>query len=876
MKPLKLIMRAFGPYAGETVIDFDKLEGRHLFLICGPTGAGKTTILDAMCYALYGRTSGDRTGSHMRSDYATGAQKTEVIFDFEIGGKTYRASRSPEQMLNKIRGEGLKKVTMQASLSELEDGKEIRTVTKNVEEASSKLLGLNANQFCQVILLPQGDFRKLLVAKAEEREAILKQLFKTGRFSDFQNELFAHLKILQSRQKNEETELSATLRMAGVEDEENLENQISEIGKQIAEAEAGKNRAEKDYDDFRNRYQKAALLHSHFMNLDKAENEKALLLRDKEQIEKAKEDLSRIRSAKELAAYFENLEKIRNDGLTVRRQLDDAAGRRDRAEKEKAALASKAEGLEKEADEIGKFRVRMAELISWEPKAKAYGATKREVDRLSIKFNEAVEEMANLEKSAKECMTQRDRTREDYEKIRQTYYSGQAAILAGALKEGMPCPVCGAIHHPSPAQRDKHLPTEAMVKGAEKKARKAALDYDNANYLYQQYQASAYVGAITELGNAQTKMRTLEDIPEEYRNTDAIQKEVARINHLIQDWEKATKETSRKKEKASADFSAADAEYRTYEGQREKLAKDYKEWEGKLTEKSLAAGFKNLPECRSWYGRANEEDSISRTIETWQSRLKAAEKIITDEKLALGNEERPDMVLLGNEGNGLQAAIKSAVRIISDSENRKKVLKEAEGKVREIAKRHEETLKEAGLAAGLYSLVRGDKTRVTLERYVLGALLDEVTRAANLRLLDMSHHRYSLHRMADGSTDAKGGLTLEVSDSYTGRSRPANTLSGGETFLASLSLALGLADVVQARQGGVRLDTMFIDEGFGTLDPEALNSAMNTLIDLQNTGRLVGIISHVPELEERIDARLRIMPAEKGSKAVFDVMDCAD
>lgn len=873
MRPLKLIMRAFGPYAGETVIDFDKLDGRHLFLICGPTGAGKTTILDAMCYALYGRTSGDRTGSHMRSDYAGGDTPTEVIFDFMIGGKTYRASRSPEQMLNKKRGEGLRKVPMKASLSELEEGKEINTVTKNVDEASSRLIGLNASQFCQVILLPQGDFRKLLVAKPEEREAILKQLFKTQRFSDFQMELFSHLKGLQLTLKDEETRLQTTLSMVGAADEKDLGNKITDMVRLVKETEEKKEQAEKAYAGFRTRYQKAAVLYNHFRTLEKAEEDLALCLREEPAIEKAKTDLARIRSAKELAAYFENLDKIRVDGGEVRKKMDRALEERVKAEKEKTALAARQEVLDRQADEIGKSRVRMAELISWEPKAKAYGATKREVDRLTIKFNEANDMLKKLEKSAKDCQVERDKARAAYEALQQAYYSGQAAILAGGLKEGMPCPVCGAIHHPSPAKRDKHLPTEEMVKKAGEAARKAALDYDNANYLHQQYQASAFVSAITELGNAQTKMRTLEDIPEEYRVTDAIQTEVARINHFIRDWEKDSKETAAKKEKAAAAFSAADAEYKTYEAQREKLAKDYREWEGKLTERALSAGFANIDESRLWYKRAGEEKKISAEIENWQARKKAAEKMISDEKLVVAGETRPDMEALGREDNTLQAEIKGAVRMISEGESRLKDLQKAEIKVKEISGLHEETMKEAGLAAGLYNLTRGEKTRVTLERYVLGSLLDEVARAANLRLLDMSHRRYSLHRMADGTNDAKGGLTLEVSDSYTGRSRPANTLSGGETFLASLSLALGLADVVQARQGGVRLDTMFIDEGFGTLDPEALNSAMNTLIDLQNTGRLVGIISHVPELEERIDARLRVMPAEKGSRAVFEVAD---
>ena len=292
-----------------------------------------------------------------------------------------------------------------------------------------------------------------------------------------------------------------------------------------------------------------------------------------------------------------------------------------------------------------------------------------------------------------------------------------------------------------------------------------------------------------------------------------------------------------------------------------------------LEEKSQEAGFESLADCRSWYEKRDFEKTLTQDLETYRRLRQGAEKVAADEKDFLKDSPKPDMAHLGQEDQDHQSAIHRMVKMISDGENRKKLLEDTAAKVKDIAERHEKTLQDASLVSGLYNLTRGEKSRITLERYVLGALLDEVTRAANLRLLDMSHHRYSLHRMAGDSTDGRGGLTLEVSDSYTGRSRPANTLSGGETFLASLSLALGLADVVQAKQGGVRLDTMFIDEGFGTLDPEALNSAMNTLIDLQNTGRLVGIISHVPELEERIDARLKVTPAEKGSKAEFEILE---
>ena len=356
MTPLKLTMRAFGPYAGETVIDFDKLDGRHLFLICGPTGAGKTTILDAMCYALYGKTSGDRTGSHMRSDYASTAQKTEVIFDFRIGDKTYRATRSPEQTIDKKRGKGQTRAAMQASLSELEEGREVRTIRTGVEEAAGKLIGLNASQFCQVILLPQGDFRKLLVAKADEREAILKQLFKTQRFSDFQNELRLSLNDLLKRKAAEDTELSATLSMASVSGEEELRKEMEQTASFLQEMGKKREEEEKTYARFQKDYQKAAVLSTHFETLARAEAQLKDLLGREEEMKKAEESIKYIRSARELAPYFENLEKIYKDGILVRKEMDRCQTARDEAAKEKEKLAEKSKELEARKTEVEKDR----------------------------------------------------------------------------------------------------------------------------------------------------------------------------------------------------------------------------------------------------------------------------------------------------------------------------------------------------------------------------------------------------------------------------------------------------------------------------------------------------------------------------------------
>ncbi len=873
MKPLKLTMRAFGPYAGETTIDFEKLDGRHLFLICGPTGAGKTTILDAMCYALYGKTSGDRSGARMRSDYATTAQKTEVIFDFMIGEKIYRAYRAPEQLVDKKRGTGQTMTAMQSSLSELEDGKEVRTIRTGVEEAAGKLIGLNASQFCQVILLPQGDFRKLLVAKAEEREGILKQLFKTQRFSDFQDELKRRVTDLYKVRSKEEAELATVFKMAGANSVEDIQGIEKDIQARLETLKQQHQEKEEENRTFRETYQKAALLFTHFESLEKTQQHLQLLQKKKVAIEQAEEDLKRIRSAKELAPYFENLDKITQDGKQVRKNMDDAGQRVSYYKEKKGQLEETETRLESQRDQMNTYRQQVAEMTQWMPKAKAYGATRREVERLTEKFNEATAELKKLNDQTEEARQLRDAAVQAAEDVRKRYIFGQAAILASQLKEGEPCPVCGAIHHPHPAVSEEKLPTETAVKRAQKKAEDAAKVYDDANQLAGSYQAGAYVSAISELGNAQAKMRTLEDVPEAYRKPVFLRNEIKRLHDACTDWESQMKGLSSQKEPVIFGLASAEAEYQAAGKRRDELLAEYKVQEAALSEKAKANGFTDLKECKAWVNRRSEEPQLEKEINEYQADWKGSEKRILEEKLAVGNEEKPDMQRLNEKEKSLQQEIKGMIQDISNGQNQLEKMKAIEKEAKEISDRHEKTMESSRLVQGLYDLTRGAKTRITLERYVLGALLDDVTQAANLRLLDMSHRRYSLHRMKETGSANKGGLSLEVSDSYTGRSRPANTLSGGETFLASLSLALGLADVVQQRQGGVRLDTMFIDEGFGTLDPEALNSAMNTLIDLQNTGRLVGIISHVPELEERIDARLKVSPADKGSKAEFEILE---
>lgn len=873
MKPLKLTMRAFGPYAGETVIDFEKLQGRHLFLICGPTGAGKTTILDAMCYALYGKTSGDRTGEKMRSDYADSSERTEVIFDFMLGDKTYRATRSPAQMVDKKRGSGQTLAAMQASLSELEDGKEINTLRTGIEEAAGKLIGLNADQFCQVILLPQGDFRKLLVAKADEREAILKQLFKTQRFSDFKDRLKDRLDAKVREKMEKQTREDQILSSSGATDEKQLSQMVEEAGKELKEAQDIVKSREKESNEFREVYQKETALMGHFTELEKALKQDAALKNEEGRMKEMEASFSLIRSARELAPYFVQLDGITREGKQEAVKLKTAKADMETYSKMNETLEKRIQELDamkEKREEERKTALKMQDLV---PKAKLYGAAVQALKNAKNALSRAEEETKRLQAAAEAARKARDEQKEKADAVRKSYIEGQAFLLAEGLEDGVPCPVCGAIHHPAPARGGDHVAKAEDVERAQKEYERASAAYDRANDAKEKHSTGAYAKAMSDHAKADAQMKTLEEIPEAYRDPKYLEAESTRLLTDIRKWEQDKETAAAQLRKAGADLSASQAACRNAEERREELVKKYRETESVLKEASDKAGFQSLDECKEWYKKKDTEESVRKTLEQYRADRKSTEERIKAEEQETAGKERPDMLALNEKSKALQDQLKKASERAAALKERTETLQKAVSDARAIEKELEDLRKEEGLIRGLYDLTSGKKTRITLERYVLGTLLDDVANAANLRLLSMSRRRYSLHRMTDESGLGKGGLSLEVSDSFTGRSRPANTLSGGETFLASLSLALGLADVVQSRQGGVRLDTMFIDEGFGTLDPDSLNSAMNTLIDLQNTGRMVGIISHVPELEERIDARLRVTPAEKGSKAEFEIID---
>lgn len=583
--------------------------------------------------------------------------------------------------------------------------------------------------------------------------------------------------------------------------------------------------------------------------------------------------LSLIRSARELAPYFDQLDGITREGRQEAQKLKTAKADMETYARLNETLEKRIQELDamkEKREEERKTALKMQDLV---PKAKLYGAAVQALKNAKNALSRAEEETKRLQASAEAARKARDAQKEKADAVRKSYIDGQAFLLAEGLEDGVPCPVCGAIHHPAPARGGDNVAKTEDVERAQKEYERASAAYDRANDAKEKHSTGAYAKAVSDHAKADAQMKTLEEIPEAYRDPKYLEAESTRLLTDIRKWEQDKETAAAQLRKAGADLSASQAACRNAEERREELVKKYRETESVLKGASDQAGFKSLDECKEWYKKKDTEESVRKTLEQYRADRKSTEERIKAEEQETAGKERPDMLALNEKSKALQDQLKKASERAAALKERTETLQKAVSDARAIEKELEDLRKEEGLIRGLYDLTSGKKTRITLERYVLGTLLDDVANAANLRLLSMSRRRYSLHRMTDESGLGKGGLSLEVSDSFTGRSRPANTLSGGETFLASLSLALGLADVVQSRQGGVRLDTMFIDEGFGTLDPDSLNSAMNTLIDLQNTGRMVGIISHVPELEERIDARLRITPAEKGSKAEFEIID---
>lgn len=1013
MIPLRLVMHAFGPYAGEQIIDFQDLQDRKLFLIYGPTGAGKTTILDAMCYALYGDTSGDlRSGAHMRSEYASPKEATSVTFSFAMGTKYYRIDRSPEQEIAKKRGTGLKKEGAKAALYAIDEtGKELAVIaTKNVTAEVIRLLGFKSEQFRQVVLLPQGEFRKLLLASSSERQQIMQTLFHTQRYARLQALAKERHDAIQTGYGQTEQAILQLLQSAGVETEETLSAQIMTKTTEVEQTQQALVKANGVRDAYQETVQAAQVLFSHWQSLKKSQVTLQELQQQKKGIEKQKLHIALLQQAKLLAEPCRHLDAIQEKGMQAGEKEKEAAKALAMAEakaqkattllqnieaqeaayKEKntlliqlrsivpkltaytgfcaAAVAAKGRqekavsAWEKAVTKVTSLRQEWEQCLqtaqdygatvqAYEQAKTAYAATcerldvERKLDAMAVQLKVLQEE---AERKHQGLVQATDAARADmvsYESVQALFLQGQAAILADSLAPGTPCPVCGATDHPHLAVRADHIPQKEDVERCKEKAEKSEakrqqlalavteLDanrhtqqqqYDTMRQQYpqdgtvkdwqarmttQQQEAEKLAQQVKIQQQAQAKAATLQqaikekeeveqqlcrqkdeavlaftkaaeskakaeaDIPAPYREEQALKQQIETLTKALKAHEEAREKSLQAMTQATTELARWQEQQRLWHNQVTALRQEYKEGVDALKVRVQAAGFATVSDCRKAQQEVPQIEALQQQVDVYTARMQQVQGQIAQETTVIGSQPEPDMAMYQQQ---LKTYNDQCRRLSETAASQQSIVQQLTKTVQSIAqyrKEQEQLTAQYKAVGSLYELISGKTTGINFERYVLGALLDEVLQAANIRLDEMSRHRYELQRSQawDDKRVKQIGLDIEVFDNFTGYARPANTLSGGETFLASLSLALGLADVVQAYSGGIHLDTMFIDEGFGTLDSETLDFALKALLELKQGGRLVGIISHVPELRERIDTRLSIRKTDRGSTASFEL-----
>ena len=917
MRPITLTMSAFGPYAAKTVIELDKLGTNGLYLITGDTGAGKTTIFDAITYALYGEASGNTRDVNMfRSKYAEPSTPTEVELTFEYAQKIYTVKRNPEYDRPKARGEGY---TTEKANAELHypDGRVV-TKLKEVNKAIVDIMGIDRSQFTQIAMIAQGDFLKLLLASTEDRKKIFQKIFRTQCYYQLQERLKAETSKLAVEYNQTGSSIHQYLNGIACHPDDVLMLEVDKAKKGELKNTEAVQLVEKLIDQDAAAQQKAL---ERIGELDKQKQKIAAQLAvadnrktTEEEQEKAKENLAletqrlkRLETEKnEAAAHQPEVQKAVEAIAKLEAQLPEYAemqkkqtertGLKKALEEVAQKIKTEEEAAEKLARSITEFK---AEQVSLQNAGAAQAAQKAEKDRLAEQQKDlealkkeyaAYQKLEAQLKKAQADYAQKSedsgKKRAEYEHKNKLYLDAQAGILAETLTEGMPCPVCGSLEHPHPAQKPENAPTKQeleICKAKAEEAEKATLEASSK--------------ASTCNGQVNTSRETLQARGQKLLGTDAVeemehlccekqQQTAAALQKAEQQLKEIAKQLGRKaaldqlipqKEDELEQCKKRRGSYETQQaGDGAKLQaaeKRLQELAEKLSYPSEAEAnqaLQQLHEQKEAWGKAIQETqkaydecaknlaALKGTLEGYQKTLQGMEKVDVQAVLAAQTEAEQQKAVWQAQKNEISDRLAVNGPILEN-------LRPQISKMEEIEKRLQCVQALSDTANGRLS----GKEKIMLETYIQMTFFDRIIRRANVRLMVMSGGQYELKRRVNAENNrSQAGLELDVIDHYNGSERSVKTLSGGESFKASLALALGLSDEIQSSAGGIRLDTMFVDEGFGSLDEESLEQAVNALVGLTQGNRLVGIISHVSELKNRIDKQI-VVTKEKsgGSKA---------
>jgi DNA repair protein SbcC/Rad50 len=882
----RLSIAGFGPFAGEEVIDFDRLGSAGLFLLSGPTGAGKTTILDALCYALFGETTGEgqakgqidgRSGAELRCSRSAPEQKTKVDLTFSVGGGTYRCERNPEYERAALRGAGVTRELAKAVLyrrtgepAESPGAWEpIATKVRDVTERVHDITGFSAEQFRRVIVIPQGRFRDVLVASGEAREALLKRIFGTDAYERFESLVAARRSDAQVAREAIHREREALLHghdwAAGLDDAAVtavLQEQIAAATESAAVAAAG-------LADVARRHAAATEALGQAREIERlAKGVTMARARDR----RAQDELARrapdravlaaAAEAREPARLLREWRALATQQATAearQRECDQAAT----AAAEVVAARATAFGAAERAaartmaidQRLGQIATRLADATLVRERVDAAGQTVTAAEAREALAIEASRTAAAAACAAADTLQQ---VEVDVADATGRYLAGTAARLAAGLADHAACPVCGSTEHPRPAEPTVEAPTEAALEALRRRQSAARAAGAAATQAAATTQAAlAAAEAATKAARAAlTAMPAAPDVKglEEERGT--LEKSRAALDRDV-------RATRRELEEARAAAQRADEERAAARGAAGLLAEKAAAARERFDAALAASPFASVDDLRAADRDPATIESLTAAVAAADREAVAAADALAAAVAALDGRPEPDVAAVEAAQQQLTGAVE---RARAEDEAARTLLQESRG----LADRHADVATRSAAADAafqtsyrLHQMVSGmahAEDKVSLHRWVLGAVLEEVVAEATELLRTMTRGRYELLRAASGA-DRKSlaGLDIDVLDAWNGTRRPARTLSGGETFMASLALSLALARTAERHQGGRRLETVFIDEGFGSLDAETLEYALATLASLRDEGRVVGVISHVDEMQRAIPAQLRIV-----------------
>lgn len=937
MKPIKLIISAIGPYADEPLeIDFSQFSGKGLFLISGDTGAGKTTIFDAICFALYGETSGHyRDTKNLRSQYAAPGTKSYVDFYFTHQGEEYRIYRQPGYLRAKQRGEGLieekEKAVLYCGAETPQEGK------TQVDRRIKELLSISFEQFKQIAMIAQGEFWELLNASTQERTEILRTIFMTERYQRLEQKLRERRNAGLNEKKRLENSVVQYFNEAAAGPKSQLAEDLQKLQEQTAASGGAWDLAAMldllaallTEDEAENTLVQAdlqaanQLLDERKKALIEAQTNNRLLTRLAEHQERQRQLAAQGPAMDGQAQLLQRQKAARREVQPVFQRWQEAQAQAVKTaaaiERQSQALAQAEAALQRAAAVLTLEQLQQApvQLAEWQSQGRRLADLAADVKKLLSEvwpgYDKEKIKLQNKQNDFAAARREYERLEQQYQQQERILESCRAGILAQTLVAGQPCPVCGSTQHPSPAR----LPAEAVTE-ADLKQSKAALERvqqtkdkllreaENAKgVLHKQAEQlrekalqclaaaneqaavalpagevegsdlppllqQAQAGLAAQIEKNQQEQRALGQKCLAYIEAARLEKSLARpasVKQAIAQAQQAAEAVQRLQSTAAGSLETLRQSLRE---QQTGVETCQAEFAAVLQEK----GFADEAEFKSLLATEEEIGQTEKTLNQYHQAVQT-----NKEQLAQATEDAAGKTR--QDEAALQQQVQAQAQLVADLQTESNLLQTRltqNGRLQQNIAAQKEPLaaacQESQLCSQLYNLISGnisEKNKITFEQYIQAAGFDNIIAAANRRLLPMSDGQFELFRVQEaGNKRSKASLDLEVQDNFTGQRRPVGNLSGGESFKASLSLALGLSDTVAGDLGGVQMDVLFVDEGFGTLDRKSIENALDILLSLSGANKLVGIISHREELVENIPQQIRVRKSKNGSSIEID------